>query len=175
MLVLTVIGADRPGLVELVSRIIASHRGNWLESRMSRLGGAFAGIIRVQVPEQNMDALTHELAALSDQGLTVISRPAGPEPAPSRLFASLELIGHDRPGIVCDISQALARAGANVEELITSCESAPMSGEPMFKASIKVGLPAGCKTAAIRSELEAIATNLLVDISFEPLETAQAQ
>ena len=170
MLVLTVIGSDRPGLVELVSRIIAGHGGNWLESRMSRLGGEFAGIIRVEVPPAAGPALARDLAALSAQGLIVVCRSSGTEPAAARRFAALDLVGHDRPGIVRDISQALARAGANVEELTTSCESAAMSGEPLFKAAIKIGLPDGCDIAAIRRELEQIAANLLVDISLEPLE-----
>ena len=46
-LVLTVIGPDRPGLVEALSQSIASHDGNWLESRMAKLSGQFAGIVRV--------------------------------------------------------------------------------------------------------------------------------
>jgi glycine cleavage system regulatory protein len=170
MLVLTVIGSDRPGLVELVSRIIAGHGGNWLESRMARLGGEFAGIIRVEIPAAAEPALARDLAALSAQGLTVVSRSGGVEPPAARRFAALELVGLDRPGIVRDISQALARSGANVEELTTSCESAPMSGEPLFKAVIKIGLPDGCEVADIRSGLEEIAANLLVDISLEPLE-----
>lgn len=172
MLVLTVIGSDRPGLVELVSRIIAGHGGNWLESRMSRLGGEFAGIIRVEVPAAEEAALARELAGLSSEGLTVVCRSSGAEQPASRRFAEIGLVGHDRPGIVRDISQALARAGANVEELTTSCESAPMSGEPLFKAAIKISLPDGCDVAGIRRELEEIAANLLVDISLEPLEAA---
>jgi glycine cleavage system regulatory protein len=174
MLVLTVIGSDRPGLVELLSRIVAAHGGNWLESRMSRLGGQFAGIIRVEAPAGTESALARDLAGLTTQGLTVVCRTGGEEPPASRRFAALDLVGHDRPGIVRDISQALARTGANVEELTTSCESAPMSGEPLFKAAIKIGLPEGCDIAAIRRELEEIAANLLVDISIEPLETAAA-
>jgi len=170
MLVLTVIGSDRPGLVELVSRIVASHGGNWLESRMSRLGGEFAGIIRVEISASSEAALARDLASLASQGLTVVSHSGGAEPPPARRFAALDLVGHDRPGIVRDISQALARAGANVEELTTSCESAPMSGEPLFKAAVKIGLPEGCDLSNIRRELEQIASNLLVDISLEPLE-----
>jgi glycine cleavage system regulatory protein len=169
MLVLTVIGSDRPGLVEFVARIIAGHGGNWLESRMSRLGGEFAGIIRVELPPASEPALTRDLAALAAQGLTVVCHSGGAEPPPSRRFAELDIVGHDRPGIVRDISQALARAGANVEDLTSSCESAAMSGEPLFKATIKIGLPEGCDVVAIRRELEEIASNLLVDISLEPL------
>ena len=172
MLVLTVIGSDRPGLVELVARIIASHGGNWLESRMSRLGGEFAGIIRVEIAPPAEAALMSALSTLSAQGLTVVSRRGSAEPPPVRRFAAIDLVGHDRPGIVRDISQALARAGANVEELTTSCESAPMSGEPLFKAAIKISLPDSCDAAAIRPELEQIAANLLVDITLEPIEAA---
>ena len=48
-LVLTVIGDDRPGLVEALAETIAAHEGNWLESRMSHLAGKFAGLLRVSV------------------------------------------------------------------------------------------------------------------------------
>jgi glycine cleavage system regulatory protein len=170
MLVLTVIGPDRPGLVELLSRIIAGRGGNWLESRMNRLGGQFAGIVRVEIPTAAESALVRDLAGLSSQSLTVVCRSDGLEPPAPRRFAALDLVGLDRPGIVREITQALARAGANVEELTTSCESAPMSGEPLFKAAIKLSLPETSNVAAIRRELEQIAANLLVDISLEPLE-----
>lgn len=170
MLVLTVIGSDRPGLVELLSRIIARHGGNWLESRMSRLGGQFAGIIHVDVSTADEAAITRDLAGLSAEGLTIVCRPSGSAWHSARQFAVIDLVGHDRPGIVHEISEALARAGANVEELTTACESAPMSGEPLFKAKLKIGLSAASDFAGVRSELEQIASNLLVDITLEPLE-----
>ena len=43
-LVMTIIGPDRTGLVESVARVVAGHGGNWLESRMCRLGGEFAPV-----------------------------------------------------------------------------------------------------------------------------------
>ena len=48
-LVLTLIGPDHPGIVEAIAEPIARHGGNWLESRMCRLGGEFAGILRIHV------------------------------------------------------------------------------------------------------------------------------
>jgi glycine cleavage system regulatory protein len=174
MLVLTVIGPDRPGLVELVSRVIAGHGGNWLESRMHRLGGQFAGIIRVEVPGGGESALERDLTGLSAQGLTVVCRADGAEEKSAPRFAAVEIVGLDRPGIVREISHALARAGANVEELVTARESAAMSGEPLFKAAIKISLPEGCDVDGIRRELEEIAAHLMVDISLEPLEADAA-
>jgi glycine cleavage system regulatory protein len=137
---------------------------------MNRLGGQFAGIIRVEVPAASEPGLERELAALSAHGLTVVCRSDGPEPRTTERFAAIELVGLDRPGIVRDISQALARAGANVEELTTSRESAAMSGEPLFRAAIKISLPEGGDVEGIRRELEDVAAHLLVDISLEPLD-----
>ena len=56
-LVMTIIGPDRTGLVEAVARAVADHGGNWLESRMCRLGGEFAGILRVEIPAEKKSAL----------------------------------------------------------------------------------------------------------------------
>jgi len=165
-LVMTVIGMDRPGLIESIARLIAEHGGNWLESRMCRLGGEFAGILRVDVP-QGTQALIDSLQRLQAQGITVIVRPDQPAPimAPART-ASLSLIGQDRPGIVHHISAALANHGINVEELETECSSAPMSGEKIFKAVARLQIPETCVISELRRELEEIGGELLVEILF---------
>jgi len=62
--VVTLLGPDRPGLVEMVAGIIAGHGGNWLESRMSRLAGKFAGILRAELPEDRVVAALASLASL---------------------------------------------------------------------------------------------------------------
>ena len=64
-LVLTIIGDDKPGLVEKLAETIARHSGSWLESNMSHLAGKFAGILRVSVEESHADALVSDLQALS--------------------------------------------------------------------------------------------------------------
>lgn len=169
-LVMTVIGRDRPGLVDSVASLVAGHGGNWLESRMSRLGGHFAGILRVEAPAEQVGPLTAALTSLASQGLTVVvhADEVQPVPPPARLGA-LEVVGQDRPGIVRQISHVLASYGVNVEELHTECASAAMSGELHFKARAKLSIPAGCDVAAMRQKLEKIAGDLIVDISFEEL------
>src|SRR5438445_13035669 len=81
-LVMTVIGQDRPGLVGSVAGLVAEHGGNWLESRMSRLGGQFAGILRVEVPAEQEPALVASLKGLAAQGLTVVVQPDQPKRSP---------------------------------------------------------------------------------------------
>jgi glycine cleavage system regulatory protein len=166
-LVMTIIGKDRTGLVESLSHLIADNQGSWLESRMCRLGGEFAGILRVQVPENRAQNLIKALAALQAEGLTVTVRPDENMKAvePTR-GASLSLIGQDRPGIIYQISSALANHGINLEELESECFSAPMSGEVMFSAVVRLQIPESCVIANLRRELEGIGSELMVDISF---------
>ena len=170
LLVMTVIGQDRPGLVESVAGLVAKHGGNWLESRMSRLGGQFAGILRVEVPGENEPALVAELQKLISRGLTVVVHPDQPLPSPAAAGQSvLDIVGQDRPGIVREISHALASFGVNVEDLQTECASAAMSGETLFKAHARLSIPASSNAAEIRQKLEKIAADLIVEISLEEL------
>ncbi|MGC8990045.1 MAG: glycine cleavage system protein R [Verrucomicrobiia bacterium] len=166
-LVMTVVGQDRPGLIEAVARIVGHHGGNWLESRMCRLGGEFAGILRVNVPAENKDKFVQSLGELKSEGLTVVVQPDVAMPQKAGSAASLTLVGQDRPGIVREISHVIARHGVNIEELETECSSAPMSGEMLFSASARLFIPQNCEVANLRADLELIAADLQVEIRFE--------
>ena len=169
-LVMTVIGADRPGLVDSVAGIVADQGGNWLESRMSRLGGQFAGILRVQISSEKEAALVRSLKQLETEGLTVVVHSDRPRPEESeRALTYLQIVGQDRPGIVHQISHALAAHGVNVEELCTECSSAAMSGEMLFKAEAKLKIPSSCKLGELKRELERIAEDLIVDLTLKEL------
>jgi glycine cleavage system regulatory protein len=167
-LVITLVGADRTGLVESVARVVAEHNGNWLESRMCRLGGEFAGILRVEIPAEKKSALLAALQKIS--GLNVVIQPTQSAiAATSGRQTKLEIVGSDRPGIVREITSALARANVNVEEFFSELVSAPMSGETLFKASARLHLPDKCDLATLKRDLEKIAADLLVDVSFAEL------
>ena len=167
-LVLTVMARDAPGIVERVSEVVVAHGGNWLGSRMARLAGEFAGIVEVSVAAAEADALSRALQSL--KGLRIQIAEAriteAPEAAGERPLR-LEVVGQDRPGIVREISQALARRGVNVDELETRCESAPMSGEALFKATALLRLPEGVSEQALSDELEKIAGDLMVDLTLD--------
>ena len=163
-LVVTLIGPDRPGLVEAVAEVVASHGGNWLESRMAHLAGKFAGVLRVEAPSERLAALKQALAALASIGLRVVieqSEAGGAGPAHAM---EVTLLGLDRPGLVREISRLFAAQGINVEELVTDRYSAPMSGEPVFEARARVNDPAHVNVADLRRGLEQLAGNLMVEI-----------
>jgi len=164
-LVLTIISADRPGLVSQLSTVIADHGGNWLESRMTHLGGHFAGILRIELPAEQEGKLLTALCALESQGLTIHTHSDSAASATSGQLVTVTVVGHDRPGIVRQISQVFAELRVNVEDLASHCESAPMSGETHFHATATVQLPPTCSLDQLRQALEALATDLMVDIN----------
>lgn len=170
-LVMTIIGPDRPGLVESVAGLVAEHGGNWLESRMSRLGGQFAGILRVEVAPERQGGLVSALETLRACGLSIIVQPDAAQAAHAGgKLTILEIVGQDRPGIVRQISSVLANHGINVEDLHTECSSAAMSGETLFKARAKLSIPPNCNTSEVRQKLERIAEDLIVEISLADFE-----
>jgi glycine cleavage system regulatory protein len=165
-LVVTVLGGDRPGLVEAIARVVAEHGANWVESRMAHLAGQFAGILRVDVDADRADSLATALRSLSEIGLEsiVYADPSAPATVDCPLF-QLELVGQDRPGIVREISRVLASQGVNVEELKTECVRAPTTGQSLFRASALLRLPTGLSEASLRAALEAVAADMMVDIN----------
>ena len=114
-LVMTIIGDDRPGLVDTLSSKIADSGGNWLESRMSHLAGQFAGILRVQVDGGKADELRQSIEALDEVGLQVNVRVIGEAGTPANELTTvrLDLVGQDRPGIVKEIARAISARGVN--------------------------------------------------------------
>jgi glycine cleavage system regulatory protein len=170
-LVITVIAKDRPGLVELLASLVARHGGNWLESHMARLGGQFAGILRVTAPLDRREQLLSALQALGSAGIRAQIQLDDPAAAPvaGGRAAEFTLVGTDRPGIVQQISEVFARRGVNVEELETECGNAPMSGEVLFRARARVVIPPSCPMAEMKAALERIAADLMVDASLNEI------
>lgn len=164
-LVLTFIGPDRPGLVNAISETIAASGGSWLESRLAQLAGQFAGIVLVRVPANTAASLTAALSALQADGLRV-TVTEGSETALAQDYEALtlEVLGHDRPGIVRDVTQTLRKLGVNIEELSSSIESAPFTGEDMFRATLKVSVPAHIAVEDVRRSLEQLADEIMVDL-----------
>lgn len=171
-LVLTVTAEDRPGLVSQLSQVVAEHGGSWTTSSMAHLAGTFAGVVLVSVPAANVDPVEQALKALADDGITVAVRETQPETPLSGEDVELHLVGQDRPGIVAQISSALADAGVGIEEMQSLTSEAPMTGEMLFEVNARLVVPDGTRDR-VQEQLEAIADELMVDLDLaEPSDEA---
>ena len=172
-LVLTLIGPDRPGLVEAVAQAVAEHGGNWLESRMIHLGGQFAGILRVEAPPEHAPALSRALEGLAARGLRVVAESVQRAGGAEDKSAGNERVMRPRahrprsPGAGARDLAAPGPASGERRGAITDRTSAPMSGEMLFRADARVKVPAGLDAEQLRERLERLASDLTVEIKLE--------
>ena len=162
--ILTVLGDDRPGLVSTLSAPISAHGASWERSQMSRLAGKFAGIAVVSVSDARASALVEDLVALADQGLQVVLERTDEPVDRQSVRLTLDLLGADHPGIVAEISASLAAHDVNIEDLSTDVRDAPMSGGSLFVAHAVLTAPLTTSTDELRSLLEGLANELMVEI-----------
>lgn len=165
-LVLTVCAHDRPGIMSRISVTVTEGGGNWLESRMARLGGQFAGIIRVACEsEESALVLQKSLSGLAPEGIQVDCHDEGDlSDHPYTRCLRVDIFGNDRPGIVSQLAKVISQAGANIEDLNTSIESAAMAGHPIFHASGIVCLPDSTEDDELVAAIESLSDDLNVEI-----------
>ena len=165
-LIVSFIGDDRPGIVQMIADVVAGHGGSWQESRMSGLGGYFSGTVRILIDSEKFEELDQDLRTL--EGLTFVLRPLRQESSQKTAqLMKLDIVGPDRPGILQDVMNQLVGYGINVVEMETEVSPASMSGELNFIADALVEVPNEVDIENLDKQLDDVARNLGLDILFE--------
>jgi len=166
-LVVTAIGADRPGIVNLLSERARAFGANWTGSRMESLGSQFAGMVQFEVAQRHADALTTALRDLESAGLRVVIARSDLSPlGRGRRRVSLELTAPDRPGIVQDLSASLSAHDISIEELSTELAHAP-AGAHQFGVKAMLAVPETISIEALRALLESLAAEMMADMALD--------
>ena len=172
-LVVTAIGADRPGLVSLLSERAQGFGANWAGSRMTNLAGQFAGIVHFDVPAANAEPLAQALRGLEASGLRIlIAQSETPAAPPGRRIVTLELTGVDRPGIIRDLSRNLAERGVSIDDLHTEIVEHAASAQHLFKVRAVLVVPESLSNETLRGVLEKLASDMMLDMALGENERA---
>ena len=163
-LVFSFVADDQPGIVEVLAAAVKAAGGNWLQSQLTHLGGLFAGLVVVSVSSNKEAELITALQTLAANNITVNRIHSTSADSPDNSTGSLVLVGPDRSGIVHEITRAMAAHHINIEAMETSVSSAPMSGEPLFEASITFSVAAETLPEQLLDAIDAIADQLTLDI-----------
>lgn len=169
-LILTVAGADRPGLVAAVADIVDAHGGNWENSQLAELAGTFAGVVQISVAPERIDVLQAALRDLDGLLTVAVHTPADSHHADqaasdSAQRISLTVLGNDRPGIVREVSGVLSAHAVSIEKMTTETRDAAMAGGRLFESTVTATVPASADLDALRTALERLAAEVQVDIS----------
>lgn len=162
----TVIGPDRPGIVRQISERAKAHGANWTASRMSNLAGQFAGIVHLDVPAENAEALANALRALESSDLRVVVARSEAFQAPAgRRVVRLDLAGPDRPGIVRELSTGLANRGVSIEDLHTEVVDGARAGETEFHVRALLYVPNALTNEQLKGALDVLAGTMRMDLA----------
>ncbi len=165
-IVITVFAEDRPGIVRALSETALSHNASWQQSSLSRLCGQFTGIVHFEVTKDKRAALEASLLKLSDDGIQVTVRTnikiKPDDDEVNGLYIMVE--ANDRPGIVQEITNALADNNVNVDNIDTEVSSASMAGYMLFKAHLSLAMPDDMSEEDLEEILEDVSDDLMVSV-----------
>ncbi len=171
-LVVSALGADRPGIVDAITQPIIQSEGNILDSRMTVLGGEFAVLMLIEGGETAINELELALPALQqDHGLTVITKRTKTQPQPSSspsMTYAVAVVSIDHPGIVNKLSSFFSRKGINIQNLETDNYHAPHTGTPMFSVEMTVNVPFDIPMVNLRNEFLDLCEQMNLDATMEP-------
>jgi glycine cleavage system transcriptional repressor len=164
---LTVVGKDRAGIVAGLTDALYRAGANLGETSMARLGGNFTIMLMAEAGEDEA-ALRRQLDPVSREfGLHVhIDAIEG------RLHEHVEpnvrvtVHGADRPGIVAQVTMALASAGMNILDL--DSDVAGTRERPLYIMVIDGFVPGGA--AALETLLDPVRQNG-IEVRLTPIDT----
>jgi len=169
-LVLTALGADRPGLVAEVSAFVTERQANVEDSRMAVMGAEFGILLLVAGSAEAITAIERDVALLTKQtGLAVLTRPTKSPQEHRRArvipcMVSAETLDHE--GIVQAITRAMHQLGVNIVALECAAYQAPVTGSPLFRLEARVDVPESIPVGELRRTMGAVAEaeNLEIDV-----------
>ena len=171
-MVLSALGADRPGIIEELSRAVLECGCNILDSRMAVLGGDFALLLQLAGNWNTLAKLEDQLPGLGNRlGLTITSRRTQ-ETSPGRdlMPYAVEVVALDQPGIVHHLARFFSQREINIQEMITSSYPAAHTGTPMFSVHLRVGIRGNIRISDLREEFAEFCDNLNLDAVIEPVK-----
>ncbi len=174
---LTAVGPDRPGIVAGVSAVFYQAGCNIEDSKMARLGGTFACMLVLRLPDgmtsqqlaEPLDAVRAELGLwlrLSD-----LSPAEAVEPTPDSARHVVDVYGADRPGIVYEVAAHLADHSVNITNLTTHVLHRTPT---MYVMSIEIEAPNFVDTTQLEADLSEIGRRIDVDVTLKRKPDADA-
>jgi glycine cleavage system transcriptional repressor len=165
VLVVTVIGHDRPGIIAETTGLLAELGANLEDSSMTILRGQFAMVL-VASAEVTIEEAQGALATLSDATLSVSVREVPDELAQAPVGPSylLSVHGADRPGIVSTVTAQISAVGGNITDLTTRL------ADGLYVLVAEVDIPVTADVAALTDRLGDVARDLGVEVSLRGLD-----
>lgn len=168
-MILNLVGKDRPGIVDEVSKILFGHEANIEDSRMAALGGCFSIMALFSCNEKSVEGVGKALENLKNEGFSISLHEAqDPSILPEKKATplTLEVQAMDHPGIVQELVHLLHQFNLNIQSLDTQTTNAPHSGDSLFNLSLKAEVHEETPVAVVKVKVQELADKMNLDLRF---------
>lgn len=171
LMVISAVGADRPGLVHDLTAKILECGGNVMESRMVGLGSEFAMLMLIGGNWHTLARLEGELQRLGEDRLSISVRRTEERAVRGDLLPyAVDVVCLDHEGIVSNLAGFFSQRGIEIAELSTRSYAAAHTGAAMFSVQMSVSIPSRVHIAALREEFMEFCDRLNLDAIMEPIK-----
>jgi glycine cleavage system transcriptional repressor len=179
----TIVGRDRPGIVYLVSQVLASQGCHIRDLSQTTLLGQFAGLFSTEVPEDlSLDTLSAALSeSLASSALSFWIAPPAADRAESVGSSEPYMItmrGPDRPEIIPAVTKTVASFDANIENLraltISVAQAADGASCSPLVLVLEITVPCSVQQNAFRQALALTGEELGIEISLQHRDIFEA-
>lgn len=166
-MIFTLVGLDKPGLIDSLAQTVFDLGGNWLASNFAHMAGHFTGFVQIDLPTNKEAELIEAFSKHPDLQIHLVSGAIADEAPANIQTAFVEIMGNDKPGIVQELTSVLSQFNINIIKFDSNCGSAPNWGGSLFKAIAEIEIKQDFDLDPLREALEEIANDLVVDIELK--------
>ena len=173
LIVLSVIGTDRAGIVQEITKVILDCGGNIEESRMTALGAEFAMLLLVSGNWHTLTKLESGLDKLTEDGSLTINLKKTGEPASRKdcMPYGVDVVCLDHPGVVFGLADFFAERDIEIAELATRQYAAAHTGAPMVAVQMNINIPGSMNLSQLRDEFMEYCDHENLDAILEPVKS----
>ncbi|MFQ6007257.1 MAG: glycine cleavage system protein R [Woeseia sp.] len=173
LIVLSVIGSDRAGIVQEITKVILDCGGNIEESRMAALGAEFAMLLLVSGNWHTLSKLESGLDKLTKEGsLTINLRKTGqPTSRQDCMPYAVDVVCLDHPGVLFGLADFFANRDIEIADLATRRYAAAHTGAPMFAVQMTINVPGSLNLSRLRDEFMEFCDHENLDSILEPVKS----
>ena len=159
----TITGPDSPGIIKSLAETTRGIGGEWETSKVMKLGGQFAALMKVLIAEESATALKEALEKEFPQ-LVFMYAEIDTDSAQATKTINLEIDCKDRPGLTKDINNILANLDLVVENMEFNRVHVSSIGQAMFNARLALAVAESVNGEAVADEIESLSDDVRVSV-----------
>lgn len=163
ILISTISGPDSLGIIKSLAHATRGIGGEWLTSKVMKLDGQFAALMKLSIDETSEDALKTELQKQFPDLTFSYAEIVEAKGQPAKTI-NLEIDCKDRPGLTKDITNILSNLDLTVENMEFNRFHVSSIGEAVFSAKLSLAVPEETSSEDLAEEIETLSDDVRVNV-----------